>query len=131
MPNTPNYFVVSNPTFAPQMFNILSITNATIPTITTTTDGINPANHNYLTGLIVRIVIPVNFGMSQLDQFEGPITVTSPSTFTINFNTSSLQPFVVPSYQPGNNGTPAQVVPIGETNDILTMAVMNILPPQV
>ena len=128
VPNTPNYYGVQNPTFQRAMRNILSITQSRQALITTTFDGINPGDHQYSTGLIVRIYIPYGFGMTLLNEVEAPITVVNSSQFTIPVDTTGFDSFVVPNYQPGNFGTPAQVVPIGEVNDILTMATQNVLP---
>jgi len=126
---TPNYYVVNNPSFQPQMMNILSITNANPAVITTTEDGINPLDNIYSTGLIVRIDVPNGFGMVISNVLSYPITVLTSSTFSIPLDTTSLDPFVVPSYNPGHNGTPAQVVPVGEVNDSLYQSTRNVLTP--
>lgn len=123
-----NYYAVVNPTFQPAMRNILSITQAEEALITTTFDGIIPGDHDYLTGLIVRLIVPDGFGMVQANELYGPITVTSSSTFTIPINTTSFDPYVVPAYNPGHFGTPGQVVPIGEINELLNQSTENVLP---
>jgi hypothetical protein len=123
-----NFYAVQYPTYQRAMRCILTITNANPVVITTTFDGINPGNHDYSTGLIVRLDIPLGYGMEQVNQFSGPITVTSPTTFTLPTDTSTFDPFNTPSFLPGKFGTPAQVVPVGSVNDILTMATVNVLP---
>lgn len=128
IPNTPNYYAVQFPTFQRAMRNILTITQDENALVTTTLDGINPGNHQYSTGLIVRLYIPKGFGMTQANELSGPITVVNDTQFTIPINTTNFDPFVVPDYQPGAFGTPAQVVPIGEVNSILTQATQNVLP---
>ncbi len=129
MPITgPNYYAVQNPMFKPAMRNILSITQATNALITTTFDGVNPGAHGYITGLIARLVIPNDFGMVQANQLFGVVTVVNDTQFTITIDTTFFEPFVVPSYNPGHNGTPAQVVPMGEKSDILINATQNVLP---
>lgn len=128
IPNTQSYYAVQNPMFQRAMRNILSITQATEALVTTTFDGTTPGDHNYSTGLIVRLVIPHGFGMEQANELYGPITVTSSSTFTIPINTTSFDPFVIPAYNPGHFGTPAQTIPTGEVNEILTEATQNVLP---
>ena len=124
----PNYYAVQFPAFQRAMRNILSITQAENAVITTTFDGINPGDHQYQSGLIVRIYVPHNFGMTQIDKLKGTITVLSSSTFSIDIDTTNFDAFIVPSNQPGNNFTPAQVVPVGEINEILTEATQNVLP---
>lgn len=128
MPGTPNYYAVAFPTYQRAMRNILSITQSNPSIITTTLDGTTPGNHQYATGLIVRLIIPHGFGMTQLDKQQCTITVTSDTTFTIPLDTTLFDAFVVPAYNPGHFGTPAQVVPIGEVNELLTMATKNVLP---
>lgn len=128
IPNTQSYYSVANPTFQRAMRNILSITNGNPCVITTTYNGTDPAPHQYMTGLIVRLVVPNGFGMIQANELYAPITVTSSTTFTMPIDTTSFDPFVIPSYNPGHYGTPAQCIPIAETNDILTEATQNVLP---
>ena len=128
MPTTPNYYAQPFPVFQRAMRNVLSITQDFPALVTTTFDGVNPGNHQYLSGLIVRMQIPNGFGMNLLDKFVGPITVINSTQFTIPFDTTNLDPFVVPAYQPGNNGTPAQVVPVGETTEQLIQSTQNVLP---
>lgn len=128
IPNTPNYYAVEFPTFQRAMRNILSITQEENTLITTTFDGINPGNHQYSTGLIVRLRVPYGFGMVQVDELYGPITVVNDTQFTMPIDTTNFDAFVVPDYRPGAFGTPAQVVPIGQVNDILNQATVNVLP---
>jgi len=128
IPNTPNYYAVEFPTFQRAMRNILSITQSESALITTTFDGINPGDHQYSTGLIVRLRVPYGFGMVQVDELYGPITVVSDTQFTMPIDTTDVDAFVVPDYRPGAFGTPAQVVPIGQVNDILNQATENVLP---
>lgn len=128
IPNTPNYYAVAFPTFQRAMRNILSITQDENALVTTTLDGLNPGNHQYSTGLIVRLYVPYGFGMVQVNQLYGPITVVNDTQFTIPIDTTNFDAFVVPDYQPGAFGTPAQVVPIGEVNELLTEATQNVLP---
>ncbi len=128
MPNTPNYYAVQFPMFQRAMRNILSITRDENALVTTTFDGVNPGNHQYSTGLTVRLYVPYGFGMVQANKLEGPITVVNETQFTITIDTTNFDDFVVPDYRPGAFGTPAQVVPIGEINEILTEATQNVLP---
>jgi hypothetical protein len=127
IPNTPNYYAQQFPVFQRAMRNILSITQDINALVTTTFDGVNPGNHNYSTGLIARLYVPYGFGMVQANELEGPITVINATQFTIPIDTTNFDAFVVPPYQPGNFGTPAQVVPVGEISDILTQATQNVL----
>ena len=106
------------PTYQPSMRIISAITNAN-PTQVTTTFA-----HQYITGTIVRLDIPIGYGMQQANQLTGEITVTGTTTFLININTTYFDAFVVPALQIQF----AQVVPIAEDSAILTAAVQNVLP---
>lgn len=120
-------YAFANPLYQPAMRAILSITNAFPATITTTLNGTTPGNHLYISGTIVRLDIPLGFGMQSVNQMFGPITVTSDTTFTITINTIGLDPFAIPA----GTTQQAQSVPIGENNDILTAAVINSLDSSV
>ena len=110
-----------NPIYKPAMRIIDNITNQN-PAIVTTSFA-----HNYISGLIVRLIIPPGFGMLQANQLQGEILVLTPTTFAIDIDTTFFDDFDIPltfplSYQE------AQVVPIGEINSILTGATQNVLP---
>jgi hypothetical protein len=124
---TPNFYAQPFPTFQRAMRNILSITQDEEALVTTTFDGINPGNHNYSTGLIARLYIPDGFGMVQANELQGIIEVINATQFTIAIDTTNFDAFIIPNYEPGAFGTPAQVVPIGEINSILTQATQNVL----
>jgi hypothetical protein len=108
-----------HPIFQPAMRIIAAITNANPASVTTT------FAHQYITLTIVRLDIPIGFGMTQANQLFGTIIVTSPTTFTINIDTTQFDVFVVPA------GTEqyAQVVPIGEDSSTLKAATLNVLNP--
>lgn len=109
------------PTFQPAMRIVSQITNGDPASITTTID------HDYISGEILRIQIPLGFGMEQMHGLKGEIVVTSSNTFTIDIDTTAFDPFVIPSPLP-NVFTCAQCIPIGENNSILIAATKNVLP---
>ena len=119
----PLYGALTNPIYMPATRDITNITNATKAEVTTSFD------HGYLTGLIVRLYIPHYFGMEQSNRLKGSIVVTSPTTFTIDIDTTSFDPFVIPPLQPGSVWTGPQVVPIGEDTDVLDSSFRNTLTP--
>lgn len=121
-----------NPNFQPAMRIISSITNANPAVVTTTFD------HNYSTGEIVRIRIGPGGGMFQIDKEVGAITVTGNTTFTFPLDSTNFDIFVVPAdiqlSATTNPVTSAQkfytssvVVPIGEVNNLLSLATRNVL----
>jgi hypothetical protein len=116
-------FALRYPIITPAMRLIESITQSNPAIITTTFP------HGYITGTIVRLDIPTADGMPQINQQIGTITVTGASTFTMPIDSTTFQPFEIPSSpMPPSINTCAQVIPIGEDNDILTAAVRNVLP---
>jgi hypothetical protein len=117
-----NSYANPNPVFQPAMRIIAAISNGLPVTITTT------FAHQYQTGLIVRLDIPLNYGMQHLNQAFAPITVTGATTFTMEIDTTNLGPFVVPPLNPGHNYTDAQCVPIGAVNADVYLATRNVLP---
>lgn len=131
---------IANPSFQPAMRTIIAITNDVAATVTTS------FAHQYVTGMIVQINLPVptrrnrqgqvifGFGMDQINQQQGEIIVgPDPNSFIISINTTNYDAFVVPPDVELPNGTfaqlqYAQVVPIGENNAMLSAATRNVLP---
>jgi hypothetical protein len=122
----PQVVVVTNPTFQPAMRVIGAITNNDRAEITTSTA------HDYATGMIVRIIVPWNFGMTQINQLQAEIAVTGDTTFTCDIDTRDFDVFVIPPNQnpPDGQIQYAQVVPVGEINELLSNATRNVLPYQ-
>lgn len=116
-----NTYAYTNPVFQPAMRLITAITNAD-PAIVTTSFA-----HQYKTGTIVRLDIPIACGMQQANKKTGTIVVLTPTTFSIDIDTSFFEPFSIPVLTDGKINTAAQVVPIGEDNAMLTAAVVNSL----
>lgn len=108
-----------NPIFQPAMRIIAAITNAFPASVTTT------FAHQYYTLTIVRLDIPVGFGMHQANQLFGTIIVTSPTTFTIDIDTTFFDTFFIPA----GAEQAAQVVPFAEDNSTLKAATLNVLNP--
>lgn len=128
IPNTQSYSAaIPNPSYQPAMRNILSITQGFPCLITTTFNGTTPGDHLYITGVILRLYIPDGFGMTQANYLTSAVTVTSPTTFTMDIDTTNFDAFVIPDRNPGHYGTPAQCVPVGEVNDSLLSAEQNVL----
>lgn len=127
----PYYSAIQTPIYMPAARDILSITNGFPASVVTTFDGINPGAHGYFSDAIVRMVVPQQYGMAQINGLQGIIQVTSPTSFTISIDTSAFDAFVIPTQpmgQPLFNA--AQVVPIGEFATTLDSAFVNILTPQ-
>jgi hypothetical protein len=110
------------PIFQPAMRIVTAITNS-FPMVVTTSFA-----HQYINETIVRLDIPPADGMPQANQLFGPLTVLSPTTFSLPIDSSLFDIFSIPVSPPPYINTCAQVVPIGENNDILTAATRNVLP---
>ena len=106
------------PVFYPAMRIITAITNDFPASVTTS------FAHGYGSGLIVRLVIPLGFGMQQANKLFGEIDVTSPTTYNISIDTSLFDPFVVPA----GNLQYAQCNAYGEANYTVYHALQNQLP---
>lgn len=109
--------IVTNPVYGPSISIISSITNANPATVVTA------ANHHYITGMIVRLDIPIVFGMQQINGQFGTITIINDTTFTISIDTTGYDPFAYPM----TYTECPQCVPFAEDNSILSAAVQNIL----
>lgn len=106
--------------FVPNVQFIADITQSN-PAVVTTQQP-----HGYPDQIFVRLRIPENFGMSELDGKICEIVVLDSMSFAIDLDTSSYPPY----FDPGGSQV-AQVVPVGEANDTLLGAVHNNLPPRV
>ena len=114
-----NSGAVQDPLYQPAMRQISNITQAEQATVTTTFD------HQYIVGEIVRLVVPIDYGMQQVNGQTGTIISVTDDTFVIDINTSLYDAFV-------NSLTSLQypqVIPIGEVSETLLAATHNTLRP--
>jgi hypothetical protein len=65
--------------------------------------------------------------MQQANGLTGSIVVVSPTTFFVDIDTTLFDPFSIPMAASPHVDICAQVVPVGEVNEILTEATRNIL----
>ena len=119
----PYFSATPFPTFQQAYRLITNITSA-YPAVVTTSFA-----HQYLSGLIVRLIVPRIYGMVEANNLSGTITVLSPTSFSIDIDTTTFNPFTYPGpTPPPGTRTPSQVIPIGEINSTLDSAVHNALP---
>lgn len=83
---------------------IASITQANPMMITTVDD------HSYNAGMNVTFLIPVSFGMQQLNNLNGQVISLTSNTLTINIDSINFTPFAYPSPLP-SAFTPPSVIP--------------------
>jgi hypothetical protein len=105
---------VQFPAFQPAMRLITVITQAN-PAVVTTSFA-----HQYVNGIIVRLDIPQVDGMQQISGPTYPLTVTSPTTFSLPVDSTNFQAFTNNQY--------AMVIPVGEVTSQLNAATRNVLP---
>lgn len=107
-------YAIQYPAYQPAMRIVTAITQSN-PAIVTTS-----FNHQYDSGIIVRLDIPITCGMPQISGITYPITVTGLTTFTVPVDATGFQAFV--------NNDCTCVVPVGELTTQLTDATRNVLP---
>lgn len=83
---------------------ITAITNANPMVVTTS------ANHGYVPGLNVAFLIPVQFGMYQLNTLNGEVLAVTNNTLTIGIDSTAFSAFAYPAGLPVAY-TPPSVVP--------------------
>ena len=110
-----------NPDFQPAM-RVIAAISISYPAIVTTT-----VNHLYVTGTIVRLVIPSACGMQQANNLTGAINVTGANTFEINIDTTLMDAFAIPVAPDPHENICALVIPVGEINSTLNAAAQNVL----
>ena len=102
------------PTYQPAMRIVTAISQSNPAIITTS------FNHQYASGIIVRLDIPLANGMQQISGIQYPITVTGLTTFTVPVDSTNFQAFT--------NNSCTCVVPVGELTSQFTNATNNVLP---
>jgi len=83
---------------------IESITNS-FPMVVTTVD-----NHGYVAGMMVAFLIPVQFGMVDLNKLNAQVLSITDDTLTINLDSTNFSVFSYPSPLPSAY-TPPSVIP--------------------
>ncbi len=118
MPGT----AIEDPTFQPAMRLITALTLAENASVTTSFD------HDYLVGLVVRLLVPSEFGMIQVNQEVGTIIdVPTATSFIIDIDTRGFDTFIVPAPEPWYINDFPSVIPVGEVNSSLSQATRNVL----
>ena len=115
----PEWYANPDPRYQPAMRLITNITNERKCVITTS------FNHDYVTGLIVRLYVPRNYGMFQINHHTGVITVLSDDTFSMDLDTTNYDSFLAP-VAPPHYRTTALCVPVGNIDDVYNVAVRNV-----
>lgn len=116
--------------FFPNQKAIMAISQSYPVVITTYT------NHNFIDGLVVRIVIPgvtpthpfvgpiSDRGMPQINGMVAQVTVLTPTTFSLPIDSTSFDPYI-PCFAPKDDEVLGQVIPIAENALTFTSAIKN------
>lgn len=107
----PRVFSIGNPRFQYAMRLVSNITNAANAVFTTT------LNHGYISGLQVRIRVPRQWGMTQINGKSATITVINPTTFSVDIDTTAYDTFVAPVTFPWYIKDAPYIVPITGVED--------------
>jgi hypothetical protein len=87
-----------------QVQQISAVTQANPMVVTTVSD------HHYVSGMMIAFLIPVAFGMTQLNNITAQVLSLTSNTLTINLNSTGFTPFAYPSPLPSAY-TPPSVIP--------------------
>ena len=112
-PTPPYQNVPIQPEFyQPRSFIISDISLGPTTIVTTT------ANMDYVVGQLVRLLIPVKYGASNLNQQSGyVIAIPATNQVQIAINSIGIDPFIPsPIFQPGDSRTLPQILAIGDIN---------------
>lgn len=105
--------------YTPTQLTITNITRAYPAVVTTST------NHNLTTGQIVRTIVPINYGMVELNKQLLSITILTATSFSLQYSqvpptkdvdSRTFTAFTIPS----NPGMTAQIIPVGSGPTPLT-----------
>lgn len=107
----------------PSSLNILAITNARNMVVTIDIDPITEAN-TYITGQLVRLTIPFNYGMQQANGQTGQVVTVSGNNITLDIDSTKYDVFSVPS----GGEQPASLAPSGSRNLPFNNTTSNIIP---
>ena len=106
----PNYYL-PGVIAIPSALLITAITQAS-PMVITFTVPSGSAN-TYLIGQLVRLTVPITWGMYQANGLTGKIISVGMSTMSLNIDSSLFDTFV---YNPNSVDTPASLAPAGSQN---------------
>lgn len=110
-----------NPVFTPAMRIIIAISNGYPCSVQTSFP------HGYVDGTVLRLLIPLGYGMQEANQMFGAIIVTGSDTFNLDIDTTYFSAFAFAAHPPFNLQY-SQCVPFGEINSTLKAALRNQLP---
>jgi hypothetical protein len=98
----------------PSALEITAITRASPMVITVQVQTPTTESNTYISGMAVRLFVPISYGMFQANNLVGTIRSISGTQFTLNLDSSQFDPFVVPVATSAER--PATISPAGSRN---------------
>ena len=96
----------------PSALQITAITQAYPMVLTVTTDPVTASN-TYIAGQVVRLNIPITYGMWQANGLTGEVLANTGTLITLNIDTTNFDAFSVPG---STAEKPASLSPAGSRN---------------
>lgn len=96
----------------PSSLQITAITQSSAMVVSVEITNPSTQANTYIVGMAVRLFVPVTYKM-QANNLVGTIIAINGNQFTLNLDSSSFDPFVIPS---GNVEQPASIAPFGSRN---------------
>lgn len=97
----------------PSSLNITAITRSYPMIITVEVSNTSTEANTYIVGMAVRLFVPYTYKMFQANNLVGTILAIDDVDFALDLDSSTFDPFVVPS---GNVEQPATISPNGSRN---------------
>ena len=106
-----NQGLYNSGTYIPFTCDITAITPSSQTTIVTTS-----VDHGFIVGNQVQFLIPVQWGIQQMNGLKGYVLSFTPDTITVNIDSTFFDSFVTPSVSLPVVIDIPQVIPIGDGN---------------
>lgn len=101
----------------PSSLLISNITRSTPMVVSVFIGNTTTEANTYIVGMAIRLFVPRAYGMYQANNLVGTIIAINGSDFTLNFDSSLFDPFVVPAIPAGRViENPASICPVGSRN---------------
>jgi len=116
-----DYRIIPPKYYSPYRRWITGITQAVNAVITVS------VAHNYLVGDKIRIIVPNQYGMTQINGLLATVTAVTVSTLTVDIDSSAFTPFAYPTSAVAGAGVSFPlIVPVGEVATKLTSSMDNV-----
>jgi hypothetical protein len=96
--------------YVPYICNIIAVTKGQQTIVTLAIP------HAFVLGSLVAFSIPQSYGMRQLDQQKGYVELFDEFSITVTIDSTTFDPFVIPTVPPTYVLDPALAIPAGDAN---------------